>query len=126
MPRRKRTSQAIENAQSRMAAIETIDPQLDLGSGISVAAFNAKIEAARQALEEYNKALSIVDQNGSAFGDLEKSLTDLSNRLLSGVATVYGKSSTQYKMAYGSKRSRKRASESTEPTPKPETASVTA
>jgi uncharacterized protein YukE len=126
MPRRKRTSQAIENAQSRMAAIETIDPQLDLGSGISVAAFNAKIEAARQALEEYNKALSIVDQNGSAFGDLEKSLTDLSNRLLSGVATVYGKSSTQYKMAYGSKRSRKRAPESTEPTSKPETASVTA
>jgi hypothetical protein len=123
MPRRKRISKAIANAQSRMAAIEVIDPTLDLGKGISVAEFNLKIEAARQALEDYNKALSIIDQTGTDFANLERSLTELSNRMLSGVATVYGKSSSQYKMAYGSKRSRKRTAETSETpasTPEPE------
>jgi chromosome condensin MukBEF ATPase and DNA-binding subunit MukB len=104
MPRRKRTSIALENAQSRIAALQTIDPDLDLGRGISVADFNEKLEATRQALEEYNKALSVIDQTGSYVTELERSLTDLSNRMLSGVATIYGKSSSQYKMAYGSKR----------------------
>jgi uncharacterized protein YukE len=110
MPRRKRTSAALENAQSRIAAIETIDPKLDLGNGVSVADFNNKLEVTRQALEDYNKALSAIDQTGSYVTELERSLTDLSSRMLSGVATIYGKSSSQYKMAYGSKRTtRKRA-----------------
>jgi hypothetical protein len=127
MPRRKRTSQAIANAQSRMAAIQAIDPTLNLGQGISVTEFNLKIEAARQALEDYNKALSVIDQVGNDFTTLERSLTDLSNRMLSGVATVYGKSSSQYKMVYGSKRSRKRPAEATETptsTPAPELVTV--
>jgi uncharacterized protein YukE len=111
MPRRKRTSQAIANAQSRIAALQTIDPAFNLGNGISVSDFNTKIEETRQALEAYNKALSIIDQNSNAVNELERSLTELSARMLSGVATVYGKSSSQYKMAYGSKRTRKRPSE---------------
>jgi hypothetical protein len=117
MPRRKRTSSALQNAQTRIAAIQTIDPKLDLGSGISVVDFNKKLEATRKALEEYNKALSAIDQTGSYVTELERSLTDLSNRMLSGVATIYGKSSSQYKMAYGSKRTtRKRpAPESSTP-----------
>jgi hypothetical protein len=104
MPRRKRTSSAIQNAQTRIAAIQTIDPKLDLGNGVNVADFNKKLEATRKALEEYNKALSVIDQTGSYVTELERSLTDLSNRMLSGVAMMYGKSSSQYKMAYGNRR----------------------
>jgi methylthioribose-1-phosphate isomerase len=115
MPYRKRTSLALQNAQLRVAALETIDPELDLGSGISVSAFNAKIEETRQTIEAHNKALSAVDQTRSTIVDLERSLTDLSTRLLSGVATVYGKSSSQYKMTYGPKRVRRtRSAEATD------------
>jgi uncharacterized protein YukE len=113
MPRRKRTSQKLEDAQSRMAALKTIDPSLDLGNGVSVAAFSRKIEETRQTLEDYNDSLSAVDQTTNTLQDLEKSLADLSTRLLSGIATLYGRSSSQYKMVNGSRRPRRRAT--TEP-----------
>jgi chromosome condensin MukBEF ATPase and DNA-binding subunit MukB len=114
MPRRKRTSQPLEDAQNRITAIQTIDPELDLGNGVSVSAFNAKIEETRQALEEYNKALSVIDQNGSNVAELERSLSSLSTRMLSGVATLYGRTSSQYEMTNGSKRRRARPAAATE------------
>jgi paraquat-inducible protein B len=112
MPRRKRTSEPLTNAQLRITALNTIDPNLDLGNGISVAAFNAKIEETRQTLETYNNALSAIDQTTSTIQDLEKSLTELSTRLLSGVATVYGRSSNQYKMVNATRRRRRAAAPS--------------
>jgi uncharacterized protein YukE len=117
MPRRKRTSQILEDAQNRIAALQTIDPTLDLGHGISVSAFNAKIEETRQALEDYNKALSVIDQTGSNVTELERSLSNLSIRMLSGIATVYGRSSSEYEMTNGSKRRRTRSATATKTTP---------
>jgi hypothetical protein len=119
MPRIKKTSPTLIAAQGRIAAIETINPQLDLGNGISVAAFNAKIEETRQAIEEYNKALSVIDQSRSRVTELERSLSSLSTRLLSGVATLYGRTSSEYEMTNGSKRRRTRsaATESSSATP---------
>jgi uncharacterized protein YukE len=109
MPRLKRTSPTLTVAQSRIAALETINPKLDLGNGISVKAFNAKIEETRQALEEYNKALSAIDQSRSRVTELERSLASLSTRMLSGVATLYGRTSSEYEMTNGSKRRRTRS-----------------
>jgi hypothetical protein len=109
MPRIKKTSPTLIAAQSRSAAIETIAPKLDLGNGISAAAFNAKIEETRQALEEYNKALSTIDQSRSRVTELERSLSSLSTRMLSGVATLYGRTSSEYEMTNGSKRRRARS-----------------
>jgi hypothetical protein len=109
MPRLKRNSPTLTAAQSRIAAIETINPDLNLGNGISVAEFNAKIEETRQALEEYNKALSTIDQSRSHVDALERSLASLSTRMLSGVATLYGRTSSEYEMTNGSKRRRTRS-----------------
>jgi chromosome condensin MukBEF ATPase and DNA-binding subunit MukB len=108
MPRRKRTSQTLTNAQLRITALNAIDPSLDLGNGISIAAFNAKIEETRQMLDTYNNALSSIDQTSTTMQDLEKSLTELSTRLLSGIATVYGRSSSEYKMVNSTRRTRRR------------------
>jgi chromosome condensin MukBEF ATPase and DNA-binding subunit MukB len=121
MPRRKRTSQVLEDAQNRIAALRTIAPSLDLGNGISVSAFNGKIEETRIAIESYNHSLSHLDQSGSTIRDLEKSLNELSSRLLSGVITVYGRSSSQYKIVSGSRRRRRSTAAVTAPKQTPET-----
>jgi hypothetical protein len=107
MPTRKRTSPTLRNAQARIAAIETINPALDLGSGFSVAVYNAKIEEIRKAIEEHNKALLAIEQTSSSITELERSLASYSTRMLSGVATLYGRTSSEYKMASGPKKRRK-------------------
>jgi hypothetical protein len=107
MPIRKRTSPTLKSAQARIAALETINPSFDLGSGFSIAVYNAKIEETRKAIEEHNKALLSIEQTSSTIAELERSLATYSTRMLSGVATLYGRSSSEYKMTSGPKKRRK-------------------
>jgi hypothetical protein len=107
MPIRKRTSPTLKSAQARAAALETINPGLDLGSGYSIAVYNTKIEETRKAIEEHNKALLSIEQTSHTIAELERSLATYSTRMLSGVATLYGHTSSEYKMASGPKKRRK-------------------
>jgi hypothetical protein len=109
MTLRKRTSPTLKNAQARLAAIEAINPKLDLGSGISVVDYSAKIEEASRAIADYNKALLAIEQTSSIINDLERSLASYSTRMLSGVATIYGRTSSEYRMTSGPKKRRKPA-----------------
>lgn len=96
---------AIERARTRLAAVKSIDAALDLGNGITVENYQTEIDALNADLELYNTALSTVDDLYNNCIAKISTLRDWNERILAGVATKYGKNSSQYEMAGGVKKS---------------------
>jgi predicted nucleic acid-binding Zn-ribbon protein len=116
MARQKKLSPFLESAQQRLNALATIDPALDLGNGLTLASYRAEVTAAQSKQDAYNALLTQVDQAYNEFQDAEKSIRDLSERMLAGVASKYGKDSSEYEMAGGTRKSeRKRPVRKTPP-----------
>ncbi|GAB4369296.1 MAG: hypothetical protein Kow00121_09090 [Elainellaceae cyanobacterium] len=67
--------------------------------------YNTQIETLRSLLAEYNTILSNLDRVTNNIATAEKGLSDLSELMLLGVATTYGKSSNEYEMAGGIRKS---------------------
>lgn len=108
MARRKRTSQMLEKAVRRAAGINSIDPKLDLGNGLTVSAFSTLIETMRTKENAYNTALSNLDKLYREMLEIERELADMAEHMLLGVATRYGKSSVEYGMAGGVPKNQRR------------------
>jgi uncharacterized protein YoxC len=118
MPRLKRSSSVLDNAERRAAALKSISASLDLGNGLTIEAFNELIQDMQDKLEAYNIALSAVDAAQSKVQEVERSLRDLSEHMLLGVAVKYGKNSVEYEMAGGTRKSdRKRPVRKAKATP---------
>jgi hypothetical protein len=110
MARLKRSSKVVDKAERRLAGLVTISPDLDLGNGLTVQFFSAEIEKLRQRLTGYNSALAGIDAANNEILSAEKSLADLSEQMLIAVAYKYSKNSSEYTMAGGViKTRRKRA-----------------
>jgi len=105
---KKGSSRVLERATTRAAALASIDPALDLGGGLTLAAFRDAIANTQQKLDAYNAALSAVDSAHNALVASEKALADMSERMLSGVATRYGKDSDEYEKAGGVRKSERK------------------
>ena len=58
MARTKRTSNILESAQTRLAALSSIDPKLSLGTGLGISDYDAQVTCTRQALDAYNTPCS--------------------------------------------------------------------
>ena len=108
MGRLRRNSKVLDTAQLRVASIKSIDAALDLGHGLTAAAYETAIAMLQSRLAEYNQALATVDDKYNALIASEKELGDLSERMLAGVAVRYGKDSTQYEMAGGVRKSERK------------------
>ena len=108
MPYKRKVSPTIAKAKVRMSGMKSIDPTLDLGNGMSIAAYEAAIQAAEHRIETYNMAISNIGQLQNSVAEAEMLLSDLSERMLSTVAGRYGKKSDQYEMAGGTKRTTRR------------------
>ncbi|MEA5600077.1 hypothetical protein [Nostoc sp. UHCC 0252] len=108
MARRKRTSLILEKAVRRAASINSIDPNLDLGNGLSLPAFSTLIETMRTRENAYNSALSSLDKLYREMLDTEDQLGDMTEHMLMAVGTRYGKSSVEYGMAGGVPKSQRR------------------
>jgi len=109
MARAKRSSQSAQNAQTRADAIAGIDPNLDLGNGLTVPAFQASINAITDpktgSLTAYNSELSKLDGMQDTLEAQESALDDLSSRMLAAVGVKFGKDSKEYEMAGGTRTS---------------------
>ncbi|MEL6131086.1 MAG: hypothetical protein AAFR99_17870 [Cyanobacteria bacterium J06629_9] len=115
--RKKKRSITLDRSQAREAGILSIAPELDFGNGLTTATFSQLIAQTRQALNDYNLLLSKIDQAYNDFKDLERSLADMADRVLTGVAAQYGKNSNEYEMAGGTRKSERRRSRSRPPEP---------
>src|SRR5436853_208929 len=61
----KKTSKSIEKAQQRAAALASIDPNLDLGNGLTLADYVADIEGTQGTLDDLNRLKSEHDAASS-------------------------------------------------------------
>jgi hypothetical protein len=64
----------------------------------------------RATLEAHNTLLSNLEESRKTMTQMDKALSELSERMLSGVATIYGRNSMEYSKAGGSNRKRNKQS----------------
>lgn len=102
---RRKMSDYISEALLRAANLKAIDPDLDLGNGLTIAAYESEIAATQAQLDAYNAKLAQADAEGNAFRDMEKNLRALNARMLAAVGVKYGKDSSEYEMAGGTRSS---------------------
>ncbi|UBF24993.1 hypothetical protein K9N68_25635 [Kovacikia minuta CCNUW1] len=105
MPRQNRTSRMLEKAEIRIAGLKAIDPQLDFGDSHTITYFSDLIEQLRTKLDAHNTALAVVDSSRTEIEMLEKTVGELAEKMLLGVAFKYGKDSREYEMAGGVRKS---------------------
>lgn len=108
MARLKKTVTHYDVAVTRLSAIKSIDARLDLGNGIDVVAYEKRINDLRDKLNAYNTLLSQVDAHLNDILVLEKDLRDYSERMLTGIASRYGKNSNEYEQAGGKRKSERK------------------
>lgn len=125
MARRKRNSSALARAERRIESLQSINASLDFGNELTLAAYANRIQELRSKLAAYNTALSAIDKLADDVNAVEQAVLEMSEKMLLGVGSRYGKTSQEYEMAGGSRRriSRRAASVPT-PTSAPPTFST--
>ena len=98
----------LDKSRGRLAAVKSIDPALDLGNGITVANYQTEVEKMTDKLAAYNTALSTVDDLYNVCIAQLDVIKDWNERVLAGVATKFGKNSSEYEMAGGVKKSERK------------------
>ena len=98
----------LEKGTTRLAAVKSIDAALDLGNNITVANYETQVDLFRNKLATYTTALSTIDDLYNDCIAQETVLKDWNERVLTGVATKFGKNSSQYEMAGGVKKSERK------------------
>ncbi|MDZ8026423.1 MAG: hypothetical protein RMX65_000490 [Nostoc sp. DedQUE01] len=112
-----RGSAALDKAQRRLALLKSINEKLDLGHGLTIEAYSRYIDDTRATLEAHNTLVSNVDESRKMMDQKDKGLLELSERMLSAVATIYGRDSMEYSKAGGSSRKRSKSKKSTSQVP---------
>ncbi len=107
-----RGSAALDKAQRRLALLKSINENLDLGHGLSIEAYSRYIDDTRATLEAHNTLLSNLDESRKTMDQKDKGLSELSERMLSAIATIYGRDSMEYSKAGGSSRKRSKTKKS--------------
>jgi hypothetical protein len=101
MPRQKKTAHVAEKLEHKLAGYKAIDPKLDLGNNCNVETLEKTIVKLREKINSYNSALSVIDSSQVEITELEKTLNQLSEKFLLGIAFRYGKDSNEYQLAGG-------------------------
>ena len=108
MARRKKESSTLARAEQRLSGMKSINEKLDLGNGLSTINYEKDIVALRKEIAEYNMLLSKADAAANRVKQAEKDLAGLTSKMLIGVALKYGKDSSEYEMAGGTRTSERR------------------
>ncbi|WP_392477254.1 hypothetical protein [Nostoc sp. C110] len=104
MARPKRNSSVLEKADRRIESLQSISVALDFGEGLTIQAYNATINDLRSKLAAYNTALSSIDKLTDDVKNAEQAVIAMSEKMLLGVGSRYGKTSQEYEMAGGVRR----------------------
>lgn len=102
----------LEKGTTRLSSVKSIDPEIDLGNGITASNYETQINLLRTNLNKYNTALSTIDDLYNECIAQIDVVRDWNDRVLTGVATKFGKNSSQYEMAGGVKKSERKKSSS--------------
>jgi hypothetical protein len=120
----KTNSKVLEQVQLRLSALKSIDPDLDLGDGLTIRSVSELVQDTRSGIDAYNTEISSVEQKYKTLREQEGSIANLSDsntehRIVDGIAFKFGRKSDEYKMVSrihrnNRKRSTNKASEPVE------------
>lgn len=116
MGRQKKKSAALLKAQERLAGLRSIDPKLDFGNGISIASFTREIDSLKKSIDDYNALLFAADDAANAIEQKEREMIISAENVLLSVKVKFGKDSSQYELAGGTRLSDRRRSPRLSPT----------
>ncbi|MBW4442674.1 MAG: hypothetical protein KME10_15845 [Plectolyngbya sp. WJT66-NPBG17] len=105
MPRQKKTSRVLEKIEMRVAGMRAINPKMDFGVDRNLPLMVETIDRLRTKIDAYNTALASIDSSQAEIADLERTLSEMAEKMLIGVAFTYGNDSREYEMAGGVKKS---------------------
>ena len=105
MARLRRTSEVLEIARQRLAALKEFTPKPDFGPGLTLEVFEAAVDALGAEQNAYNGEVSSLDEKTNLFDNHEQNLADLNQRILLAVKAVYGPDSSEYEQVGGIRRS---------------------
>ena len=88
--------------------MNAIDASLDLGGGVTLPSFRAKITSALAQQAAYNELLAQADDARTLHDSAENEVRDYSERMLAGVASRFGRDSNEYQKAGGRRKSDRR------------------
>lgn len=98
---KKNRSIILDLAETRAAALAAIEPPLNLGEALPLAAYETRITDVRSKLARYNSLLSEAEEARLLFARAETQLSAHSARMLAAVGATYGKDSSTYAAAGG-------------------------
>lgn len=101
MSRRKRSSRILEKAEFRVAGLKAIDPKINFDDTCNLQNLTQLIEQFHNMLDDYNAAIAMIDSSKKKLDETEKTLGQVSDKMLMGVGFKYGKNSTEYELAGG-------------------------
>ena len=88
--------------------MQAIDPHLDLGNGITLAALRTAIEETKALLNQYNLTLAQSDGDQARLEEGEEKLARLTSTCLRAVSVKFGPDSEAYEKAGGRRLSDRR------------------
>ncbi|NEU75971.1 hypothetical protein PI95_026320 [Hassallia byssoidea VB512170] len=101
MSRRKRSSRILEKAEFRVAGLKAIDPKINFDDTCNLQNLTQLIEQFHNMLDNYNAAIAMIDSSKKKLDEMEKTLSQVSDKMLMGVGFKYGKNSNEYELAGG-------------------------
>ena len=105
---KKSITKDIQKAQQRLNGMTAISPTLDLGEGVSVAAFKAIIDALIERISQNNTLLSQADEMQNEITAMTNAMNDMSTRSLNGIKFKFGADSNEYEMSGGVRKSERK------------------
>jgi hypothetical protein len=115
MSRRKKTSAMLVKGEQRLAGLKSSGVSIELGNDITSDSLENDVANLRLALENYNTLLSKVDEASNAIEQAEKQVAIATENILLGVKIKFGKDSSEYEMAGGTRSSDYRRHRETTP-----------
>ena len=108
MARARRSSAVLDTARQRLAGLKAITPAPNLGSALTLTAYEQEVTTFSASLENYNQQLAALDELQNSLESAEDSLKDKNKRILSAVQAQYGADSSEYEQAGGTRQSERR------------------
>ena len=105
---KKNTTPAMNELAQRLDGMRSIDPHLDLGKGVSVAAGDALLADETAAITTYNVSLAVADENKNNVDAQDKLVKAFIKKILPAVGLEYGTDSNEYEKVGGTRESERK------------------
>ena len=117
MARQRRTSATLDAFKARLQGIKQISPAPNLPPNLSLASLDTAASEAQTLLDSHNALILALDDSTNQLKAKEQAIEKLYTRALDAIAAQYGKDSSEYELAGGTRTSERKKRTADKPTP---------